>query len=548
MNHQLLDSHGSIPGMKPVEGLITIQTMADHSQKWHNGSPSQSVCCSKNSKGMAAITSKLDNLSRDMKKLKESVHAIRVGCQLCGGPHLDKECPLNEEVRLATSVRRQKTNLTKTINKYMEEMAKRHVEQDEWLKKLYLNTETSQRNHDKIIQSLETKVKTLTNKVEGKMNKAKFEECKAIYMEDGTPLYIPFHYSSKEIKYFSASLGLSDNETQEDEIMEDSKWLPPKEEDPGSFILPYSIERLDFNNALADLGPSISIMPFFMYKRLGIGNIKPINMVIEMADNTKSFPKGIVKNLLIKIDKFIFPVDFVILDMIEDFRMPIILGRPLLATAHAKVDIFKKTISLEVGNEKVIFKMRSRFSTIIFESVRAIKSEIHIKDDDSEPCDFNQLLGIDHDIFAYDINMQGSYKEANTNKEKFKEYEIVEQCLNPAEKRAHWCEALSQEKEGLHKYWASCDPHNDICDGGSLPNNVERRYWESTNDNERVDLEWKEYSFNNWVRIKFSKVCKMTKDRILEDYWRKVFNEAELENEKKVDSKEYGESKTNAIL
>ncbi|GJW29110.1 hypothetical protein Tco_0045985 [Tanacetum coccineum] len=106
----------------------------------------------------------------------------------------------------------------------MEEMAKRHVEQDEWLKKLYLNTETSRRNHDKIIQSLETKVKTLTNKVEGKMNKAKFEECKAIYMEDGTPLYIPFHYSSKEIEYFSASSGLSDNETQEDEIMEDSKW------------------------------------------------------------------------------------------------------------------------------------------------------------------------------------------------------------------------------------------------------------------------------------------------------------------------------------
>ncbi|GJT35395.1 hypothetical protein Tco_0925814 [Tanacetum coccineum] len=78
--------------------------MADHSQKWHNGSPSQSVCCSKNSKGMAVITSKLDNLSRDMKKLKESVHAIKVGYHLCGGPHLDKECPLNEEcLDLATN-------------------------------------------------------------------------------------------------------------------------------------------------------------------------------------------------------------------------------------------------------------------------------------------------------------------------------------------------------------------------------------------------------------------------------------------------------------
>ncbi|GJZ80335.1 reverse transcriptase domain-containing protein [Tanacetum coccineum] len=112
--------------------------------------------------------------------------------------------------------------------------------------------------------------------------------------------------------------------------------LPPKEQDPGSFILPCSIGRLDFKNALADLGASISIMPFSMYKRLGIRKLEPINMIIEMADNTKCTSKGIVENLLIKIDRFIFPVDFVILDMVEDIRMPIILGRPMLATAHAK--------------------------------------------------------------------------------------------------------------------------------------------------------------------------------------------------------------------
>ncbi|GKC92037.1 zinc knuckle CX2CX4HX4C containing protein [Tanacetum coccineum] len=202
--------------------------------------------------------------------------------------------------------------------------------------------------------------------------------------------------------------------------------LPPKEEDSGSFILPCSIGRLDFNNPLADLGANINIMPFSMYKHLGMGKHEPINMVINMVDNTKSIPKGIVKNLLIKIDKFIFPVDFVVLDIIKDFRMPIILWRCLLAMTHAKVDIFRKTISLEVGNEKVVFNLRGRFFTTIFKSVRAIKSEILIGDDDSEPCDFNQLLGIDPDIFAYDINMQGSYKEAYTNKEIFKEYETVE--------------------------------------------------------------------------------------------------------------------------
>ncbi|GJT04575.1 zinc knuckle CX2CX4HX4C containing protein [Tanacetum coccineum] len=344
---------------------------------------------SNNSKGMAVISSKLDNLDRDMKKLKENVHAIQVGCQLCGGPHLDKEC-LNEEV------------------KSMEE-----VKYEEFGRLFPNNNRVNEK---------------FGGEVEGRTNKAKFEECKAIYMEDGTPLYTPFHYSPEDIENFSASSGFSDIETQEDEIMKGSKGnqLPPKEEDSGSFILPCSIGRLDFNNPLADLGANINIMPFSMYKHLGMGKHEPINMVINMVDNTKSIPKGIVKNLLIKIDKFIFPVDFVVLDIIKDFRMPIILWRCLLAMTHAKVDIFRKTISLEVGNEKVVFNLRGRFFTTIFKSVRAIKSEILIGDDDSEPCDFNQLLGIDPDIFAYDINMQGSYKEAYTNKEIFKEYETVE--------------------------------------------------------------------------------------------------------------------------
>ncbi|GJV09815.1 zinc knuckle CX2CX4HX4C containing protein [Tanacetum coccineum] len=144
-----------------------------------------------------------------------------------------------------------------------------------------------------------------------------------------------------------------------------------------------------------------------------------------MADNTRTTPKGIVENLLVRIDKFNFPVDFVILDMVEDLRIPIILGRPLLARAHAKVDIFRKSISLEVGNEKVIFKIKK--TTIHVESVCAIGSEVCILDDDlrnidhdlflydSESCiknnKFNYLLVIDPDIFEYEIYVQESYED-----------------------------------------------------------------------------------------------------------------------------------------
>ncbi|GJU51933.1 homeodomain-like protein [Tanacetum coccineum] len=120
-----------------------------------------------------------------------------------------------------------------------------------------------------------------------------------------------------------------------------SKWTSLKEKDPGSFILPCAIGTTTLSNALAELGESISIMPFSLFKRLGLGNTKPINMVIEMADRSMQSPMGIVKNVLVKINKFIFPVDFIILDIIEDNKVPIILGRPMLATAHAMIGIFE---------------------------------------------------------------------------------------------------------------------------------------------------------------------------------------------------------------
>ncbi|GJR72992.1 reverse transcriptase domain-containing protein [Tanacetum coccineum] len=187
--------------------------------------------------------------------------------------------------------------------------------------------------------------------------------------------------------------------------------LPPKEQDPGSFILSCSIGKLDFKNALADLGASISIMPFSMYKCLGIGKLKPINMLLEMAHNTKCAPTGIVKNLLIKIDKFIFPVDFVILDK------------------------------------------------------------------------------------------------------------------------------------------ASCNPSSNICDGGDLPINIEKHYWESNNDSKREELEWENLSLNDLMRIRYGKVCKMTGERILKDYWRERFGDEEDDLEENLeDPEECGEDKANTIL
>ncbi|GKD55409.1 cysteine-rich receptor-like protein kinase [Tanacetum coccineum] len=81
------------------------KTMADHSHKSHDGTTSRNVGSNSSNDGLAALVNKLDNLRRDIKKLKESVHVIQVGCQICEGPHLDKDCPLNEEVKQVKEVR-----------------------------------------------------------------------------------------------------------------------------------------------------------------------------------------------------------------------------------------------------------------------------------------------------------------------------------------------------------------------------------------------------------------------------------------------------------
>ncbi|GKB54315.1 hypothetical protein Tco_0905068 [Tanacetum coccineum] len=100
INRQLLDSQGPIPGMRPAEALTAIQTMIDHSQKWHDGATSRKMGSSNSSDGLAALVNKLDKIRRDMKKLKESVHAIQAGCRIHEGPHLDKDCPLSKEKKI----------------------------------------------------------------------------------------------------------------------------------------------------------------------------------------------------------------------------------------------------------------------------------------------------------------------------------------------------------------------------------------------------------------------------------------------------------------
>ncbi|XP_042027804.1 uncharacterized protein LOC121774949 [Salvia splendens] len=108
------------------------------------------------------------------------------------------------------------------------------------------------------------------------------------------------------------------------------KKLPAKMKDPGSFTISCIVGDSQVGKALCDLGASINLMPFSFFQKLKIGTLRPTTITLQMADRSVSYPRGIVEDILVKVNNFIFPVDFVVLDMEEDRHVPLILGRPFL--------------------------------------------------------------------------------------------------------------------------------------------------------------------------------------------------------------------------
>ncbi|GKE28920.1 hypothetical protein Tco_1444304 [Tanacetum coccineum] len=335
----MLDSHGPILKMPPSRALELIQDTVGHSHKW-NDEASIWRMSNDGSDGIAAITNKLDSLGRDIKKLKKSVHGIKVGFEICEGMHLTKECPLKVEGKVVEEVKygefgrpfqgsggngaryragpqgyytrldnhppfgEKKTSLE-------DESTKRQAENDEWMKKFRESTDLNLKNQDDAIKSLDAK------------EMQKIEEVIEV-KEDPVPRPIVNHYGEPY------DCGWRSFQTRCPMLKYPGKPTTAKK-DPWNCTLPCSIGSLTVRNVLADLGASINIIPFSLFKRLGLGRPKPVHLILEMADRTTQVLKGMIENVLVKIDKFIFPVDFVILDMIEDFKVPIILGRPLLA-------------------------------------------------------------------------------------------------------------------------------------------------------------------------------------------------------------------------
>ncbi|KHN31594.1 hypothetical protein glysoja_043037, partial [Glycine soja] len=133
--------------------------------------------------------------------------------------------------------------------------------------------------------------------------------------------------------------------------------LPPKHKDPGVVTIPCSIGEIVVGKALIDLGASINLMPFSMWRRLGEIEIMTTRMTLQLADRSITRPYGVIEDVLIQVKQLIFPADFVIMDIKEDPNISIILGRPFMSTTNCIVDMGKGKLELGVEDQKVLFDL-----------------------------------------------------------------------------------------------------------------------------------------------------------------------------------------------
>nr|GEY95871.1 reverse transcriptase domain-containing protein [Tanacetum cinerariifolium] len=133
--------------------------------------------------------------------------------------------------------------------------------------------------------------------------------------------------------------------------------LPEKLGDPGKFLIPFDFPKMDECLALADLGASINLMPLSVWKRLSLPKLTPTCMTLELVDRSISRPIGVTEDVYVKVGKFHFPADFVVVDFDADPRVPLILGRSFLKTERALIDVFEGELTLRVGKEAITFNL-----------------------------------------------------------------------------------------------------------------------------------------------------------------------------------------------
>ncbi|GJZ04544.1 hypothetical protein Tco_0537819 [Tanacetum coccineum] len=293
---QILDSRGDIPSNTVADAKKGLVLPGKRSMFARVGDVDvYSGDVTSRTPQLAAIQAQLNNLGREIKKVNEKVYAAQVGCEQCKGPHYTKDCPLKEEGKTlkeayytqfgapfqgggyrATalgfyqrnnanpSYQERRQSMEDTLSKFMSESAKRHEENSNLIKEIRASTDAAIRNQGASIKTLEIQI--------GQMSK--------VLQERGFGS-LPSSTEANPRDQVKSISTIIEADSYSIRRMGSSQYA---EKNPGSFTLPFFINNVCYDNALADLGVSVSIMPLSAYLNLGLGELAHTKLTVELAD------------------------------------------------------------------------------------------------------------------------------------------------------------------------------------------------------------------------------------------------------------------------
>ena len=207
--------------------------------------------------------------------------------------------------------------------------------------------------------------------------------------------------------------------------------------DPCSFAIPCSIGKYKFKKALCDSGASINLMSLSVVQRLSLGELTPTTIILHMDDRSMAQPEGVLEDVFVKVGNFIFPLDFVVMKMEEGNEVPLLLGRPFLATGAALIDVQKGELTLRVGNEAVHFNLNKSLTQpdVDAKNCNVVDNSSSISSDLIYDCilqhsinekemNFQYLESVDYELLHYSLQNRETVLSLNeNNQEKSRSWE-----------------------------------------------------------------------------------------------------------------------------
>ncbi|GJY78907.1 zinc finger, CCHC-type containing protein [Tanacetum coccineum] len=208
--------------------------------------------------------------------------------------------------------------MEESMNKFMAESAKRHDKNSILIKEIHSLTNVTIRNQGAPIKALEIQIEQMSKGARYDVldNQNRMQTFKTNQSTIPFPSRLTDDCYDEKNVLDSATYVIFEEVRRMEEQVERSMNedpLPQKEKDPRSFTLPCYINNVCFEKALADLGASVSVMLLMTFTNLVLGDLDPTKLIVELADRTIKYPKGLAENVLVGIGKFVFPVDFIVL-------------------------------------------------------------------------------------------------------------------------------------------------------------------------------------------------------------------------------------------